>query len=233
MTPREEQLLVLIRQRGYWKVVIRPTTFIEHRLERLELFPIVSNASVQLRGWDFPHVDPNEQPHIDAEWVGQIVDWEHAIELWRMYRSGQLLSVSGIFSEWRDRSNWWPPTQGWRPNAVLGVNETIARMTEVLEFAARLSQTKAGDDSMVVEITFANMSNRLLVTDSPNRLPLRGGYRSSVNQIDITRTVTRTELVGQARALAGECSEEVFSYFGWKPAAQIVSDVQGEVFNRR
>ena len=37
--------------------------------------------------------------------------------------------------------------------------------------------------------------------------------------------VARAELIGRARALAGESSEEGFSYFGWKPAGQIVSDV--------
>lgn len=233
MTPREDQLLAVIRTRGYWKVIIRPTRFIEHRLERLELFPLVSNASVELRGWDFPHIDTNEQPHIDAEWAGQIVDWEHSLELWRIYRSGQFLSISGMFSEWRDRSTFWPAKQGWAANASLGINETIARLTEVFEFAARLSQTKAGDDSMVVAVTFVNMANRLLVTDSPNRLPLRGGYRCAVQSIDITRTVARAELIAGTRSLAGESSEEVFSYFGWKPAGQIVSDVQREIFDRR
>lgn len=232
MTPSEGQLLALIRTRGYWKVIVRPATFVEHRLERLELFPVASGASVQLRGWDFPHIDTNEQPHIDAEWAGQVVDWQHALELWRLYRSGQLLSISGIFSEWRDRSSFWPATSGWVPNAFLGVGETIARLTEILEFAARLSQTKAGDLSMVVDVTFENMKNRLLVGDSPNRAPLRGGYRSGVESIRITRTVARTELIPRARALAGECSEELFSYFGWKPAAQIVSDIQGEALDR-
>jgi hypothetical protein len=233
MTPREEELLARIRTRGYWKIIIRPATFVEHRLDRLELFPLLSNASVALRGWDFPHIDTHDQPHIDAEWVGQIVDWEHALELWRFYRSGQLLSISGIFSEWRDRSNFWPATQGWAANAVLGINETIARLTEVFEFAARVSQTKAGEESMVVEITFENMANRLLVTDSPTRMPLRGGYRSGVASISISRTLSRSELTARTRAIAGEWSEEVFSYFGWKPAAQIVADVQREIFGRQ
>ena len=233
MTPREEQLFALIRTRGYWKVVIRPATFVEHRLERLELVPTVASTSVQIRGWDFPHVDPNEAPHIDAEWAGQSVDWEHALEFWRLYRSGQLLSVSGIFSEWRDRSGWWPPTEGWAPNTVLGVGETVARLTEVFEFTSRLSQSKAGDESMVVTIKFENMANRLLVTDSPNRLPLRGGYRSGVPTIEVARTIARAELMARTREIAAECSEEVFSYFGWKPASQIVSDVQREIFDRR
>jgi hypothetical protein len=37
----------------------------------------------------------------------------------------------------------------------------------------------------------------------------------------------------RALAPAAERSEEVFSYFGWKPAAQIVSDVQREIFDHR
>ena len=62
---------------------------------------------------------------------------------------------------------------------------------------------------------------------------LRGGYRSGVPSIEIARTVARAELMARTREIAAACSEEVFSYFGWKPAAQIVSDVQREIFDRR
>jgi hypothetical protein len=233
MTPKEKQLFGLIQKRGYWEVVVRPATFDEHRLERSELFKTVADTSVELRGWDFPHIDPNDPPHIDTDWAGQIVDWDQFLELWRMYRSGQLLSISGISSEWRDRSDLSPPTKGWAANAVLGITETIARMTEVFEFASRLSQTRAGHESMVVDVRFVNMADRLLVTDSPHRMRLLGEYRANVTSINISRTVARPELIARARGLAGDCSEEVFSYFGWKPAAQIVSDIQREIFGRR
>jgi hypothetical protein len=233
MTPREAELLPFIRTRGHWEVVIRPAKFVQHRLERLELFELVAKASIDIRGWDLPHIDRHEQPHIDAEWTGQTVDWEHMRQLWRVYRSGQFVWISGIPHEWRDRSGVWRAQRDWEPNTVLGVSDTIGTLTEVFEFAARLSQTKVGDDAMVISIGLKRMENRLLVTDSWNRAPMRGGYRASVPEIRIERSTSRGELVARGRAMGIECAEEVFSFFGWKPAAQIVSDVQREVLERR
>ena len=60
-----QELTVLdkIRTRGYWRVLIRPTQFDEnHIADYSDLFPIVEKNSVQLRGWDYPHIDHRSQP---------------------------------------------------------------------------------------------------------------------------------------------------------------------------
>ena len=62
-TVQETTVLNKIRSRGYWRVVIRPTTFQEHRVPRYaDLFPIIEKNSVQLRGWDYPHIDRSQPP---------------------------------------------------------------------------------------------------------------------------------------------------------------------------
>ena len=93
--------------------------------------------------------------------------------------------------------------------------------------------SKAGDESMVVTVNFENMADRLLVTDSPNRVPLRGACRSGVTSIQISHSVARTELIPHARDDRRRVLGQIFSYFGWKPAGQIISDIQGEVVDRR
>ena len=80
------ELLDNLRSRGYWRVVIRPGTFIEQRVSNISaLYPILQKISVQLRGWGFPHLDSRDQPHIDTDWIGQESEWERYLEVWRFY----------------------------------------------------------------------------------------------------------------------------------------------------
>ena len=60
---QEQSTLARIRERGYWRVVIRPTSFDERHIPNYaDLFPIVAKHSVRFRGWDYPHVDEGRPP---------------------------------------------------------------------------------------------------------------------------------------------------------------------------
>ena len=81
-----DSLMEDIKSRGYWRTVVRPVSFSEQRVPNLSaLFPLVETASVQLRGWDFPHINRSEQPAIGLDWVGQDTRWQHNLETWRVY----------------------------------------------------------------------------------------------------------------------------------------------------
>lgn len=140
-------LLSKIRSRGHWRVVIRPGTFKKDRVGEISsLFPLVERSSVSIRGWDFPHIDRRKQPHIDVDWVGQELNWEHHLELWRLYQSGQFVHMGGIWEDWRDQSALWPPDRTRKVGSRLEVLDTVFRFIEIFEFAARLCQTDAGDE---------------------------------------------------------------------------------------
>ncbi len=220
-------LLTKIRSRGFVQVIIRPQNFIDDRVPRADLFDLVGRCKVSLRGWDFPHVD-RDPPHIDVDWVGQHYQFQHLLEIWRIYRSGQFVSIFGIPHEWRDESGFWPAPRDWAPNTVLGMMEVIIRLTEATEFAARLSQTAAGDEQMHLSVTLGQMRDRILVMDSPRRSSLSVRRTASVESIPVQRSVSRVDLVTKPREIALDLAEEVFSFFGWKPARQIVSDIQQE-----
>jgi hypothetical protein len=221
-------LLAEIKSRGHWHVVIRPVEFLAELLERLEIGDIVDGCAVNLRGWDYPHVGHEEPRHIDVDWVGQATRWEHHREFWRMYRSGQFVSVSGIPYDWRDQSGWWPADDKWAANKLLGVKEVIARLTEVTESASRLCQTKAGSKTMKIKVSLGRMQGRALFVDSSRRSGLSMNYRAAVETIPVERVVSCVELVQNGRGLATALAEEVFSFFGWKPAPNIAADVQNE-----
>ena len=138
-TIQETAILSKIRSRGYWRVVIRPTTFQEKRIEQYaDLFPIVDRNSVQLRGWDYPHVDHRNEPLRGADWVGQEHDWEEHIEVWQFYQSGLFVHYFAIWGDWTDQSAR-PAEPGWAPLQDIEYLHTIVEFVEIFEFAARLA----------------------------------------------------------------------------------------------
>src|SRR5918999_2600983 len=160
------ELLEKIRSRGYWKVIIRPATFVEKRISNTsDVYPILEKTSVQVRIWGFPHLDNNEKLGINVDWIGQEIAWEYYLELWRFYQSGQFVHLSGMAEDWLDRSRLSPPDQSWKPRTFLNVVGAVFRFTEIFEFAARLAFTAAGDEQMRLEITLSGLEGPTLWVD--------------------------------------------------------------------
>lgn len=226
------EILDAIRSRGYWQVLIRPAVFVRNRIEDISaLFPIVRQASVQLRGWDYPHVD-NDAPAIHMDWVGQETRWEHVLELWRMYQSGQFVHFSAFWEDWRDHSSFWPPEKGWEPRKRFGVGETLFRLTEIFEYAARLSLSQAGDESMHISVTLKDLGGRILVADTPGRFPLRRAYKASISEFPLSMDLARPELVGDPRSHALRGATELFKRFGWEASPEVLKTWQAELGKR-
>lgn len=214
------KLLDEIRSRGYWEVVIQPHTFIEQRIANVsDLYPILQRCSVRLQIWDFPRLDRRIQPHVDTDWIGQELQWEHHLELWRFYQSGQFVHLAGIKSDWHDRSTLWPLANGWRPGAVLEIGDTVLRFTEIFELAARLAFTDASDDFMHVSVTLKGLKNRALQFDRPNGQPLATEYRATGEDYSYTVEQSRVEFITKPRTLAIQGVRELFERFNWAPSA--------------
>ena len=139
-----------IKTAGYVEVSIHPGRFVVDRVQPItSLFPIVQRCKVLLRGWDYPHIDPSTpDPVPDIDFVEQESEWEHHLEWWRLYQSGLFLSLRGICHDWRDQSDLWPADKNWRRGDLLVIEDTLLTLVEIFEFAARLSNTDAGDDRM-------------------------------------------------------------------------------------
>ena len=64
------ELLEKIRSRGYWRVVIHPASFVEKQVANIsDLYPLLQKIAVELRGWDYPHLDVHTPLHIDKAWI--------------------------------------------------------------------------------------------------------------------------------------------------------------------
>jgi len=214
-----------IRSRGHWLVEIRPTDY-RVRIDNVtRLFPLVREHAVELRGWDFPHIDTRNQPVIGEDWAGQEYEWEHYLESWRLYSSGQFVSIVCMPDDWRDQSSLWPPDKGWEFGSRWGIVETIYQATEVFEFASRLTLSEAGGDGVHVSLTAAGLEGRILWMEDPKRA-FYHEYRTSVPDYRFDVVSATEELVANKRAIAVNAATEIIRRFGWDPPPQVVAEIQ-------
>ena len=215
-------LLEKIKSRGHWRVVIRPGRFVEKRIPQISsLCPIVQKTAVQLRGWDFPHVDTHTKPHIDVVWVGQESEWQQFLEIWRFYQSGQFVDIAGIWEDWREKYDL-----AGKSGVLLGIGDTLFRFTEIFEFAARLALTEVGDEVMYIEITINGLAGRKLWDDSHDSGRVYKQYEASLQELPFRQELPRDELVAQPRELALRPAIELFARFGWTADAAALRDIQ-------
>ena len=151
--PPTDDVIKKIQLRGHWRVVIRPTEFDAQRVPDIAtLFDIVRQTSVELRGWDFPHVDLQEAPRIGHDYVEQALDWSGFVEVWRLYQSGQFYFLGAMNNDWSEE-HWASAGQPTASGPRLPATSTVFQYTEFFEFAARLALTAAGAPRMSVAMT--------------------------------------------------------------------------------
>ncbi|MFT4038598.1 MAG: hypothetical protein QM692_10490 [Thermomicrobiales bacterium] len=184
-----------------------------------------------LNGWPFPIIGSDaEFKRTGNDWVGEDVGWQFGPSLWRLYRSGQFVTLLGMWRDWYERAPSdfsGDEVQNWLP-----LWDTIRQVTAFYEFAARFSLTEAGDSAMNVSIKLGNIQGRVLRQDNPRKTPLRN-YRFSAPSFSWPRpganTVARDELVGRPRELAAEGLAELFRQFDFNAGPQAIRGWQEEL----
>ena len=221
-----------LKSRGYWKVVIRPCEFKADRLTRFaELESAIRECAVSLRGWNFPHFDYRIDCTRTLDWTGQEIIWEHYTEMWRAYKSGQFVSLSGIWGDWRDQSGLWPIDTSWKPGNSMGACDAVFRFTEIFEFAARFSRSKAGSDNLFIGIYLYGLKNRQLVMEK-HRAGFFNPKVSKVAEWKWEKRLLRTKLHTGIKEQALEPAIQLFEIFGVDVGEAILSEIQNEIFTR-
>lgn len=156
-----------LKSRAHWRVLIRPTPYVENRMRDLAaLEATVRDACVSLRGWDFPHWDTHALPVRAVGRVEQGIEWEHHLDFWRAFSSGQIAILSGVWGDWRDQSQLWPnPAGGSSPRPSLSYEDLVYRLAEAFEFAARWAGALKDAQAFNVQIGLHNIAGRVLTTD--------------------------------------------------------------------
>ena len=205
---------------------------------------VVNDDAVRLRGWDFPHYDPNSAFNTPA-YVGLTVDWSQHVEMWRMYRSGQFAYLGATWDvalDFQDRlrnefdRSVLAPHPSTKASVVglLSFIGMIYTVTEFFVFASRLATTLGYASNVRLEIAMHNTEGWALVSGDQG-VPWHGFYQSHVNDIRLTPPAPRdlgtdtADAAGAARtALA-----ELFACFNWSNSAGAIQTWQTQFLSGR
>jgi hypothetical protein len=216
-----------IRSKAFWRILVHPLSYSDTNVSSFSaLEPIITRSSVRIRGWDFPHISDRDGGIVPNQtFIERVTNWQHYLEYWRFYQSGQFIYLGGVAYEWRERSELWPrggePTSG-RP---LSVTDVIYRFTEAFELASRMSLTEAGADEMRIEIGLNNISGVHLELPSSRAgfmEPTTSGIRDFPYAIDLPRDL----LVGDPKYQARRGLSQFFQRFRWDPDDEVLESMQ-------
>jgi hypothetical protein len=229
---QEAKLIDRIRARGHWHVVIRPTSFQQFRIPSItDLYPIIEKCSVRLRVWDYPHVEPRDRVEYHNEYILEVYESDNVLQYWRFFQSGQFEHWFAMTQDWRDRSVGWPADQDWKRGTALYVEDVIFTFTEIFEFATRLSNTKAGDDFMHIEISIYGLKGRELQFLHPRRSKnfITPKKTESEEFVPSPAIISTTRLIAESWDLALTMARELFRRFDWDPSLEILRSYQQEL----
>ena len=103
-----DQIISDIRQRGHWLVVIRAAAYNADRIAFEDLQPTLERSIVNMRGWKVPHINSRGNVKQAANYIFQSSSYQHYLEHWRFYQSGQFIQLAGMKEDWRDQSGQYP-----------------------------------------------------------------------------------------------------------------------------
>jgi hypothetical protein len=228
----------------YWRIDVRPSEFHAERLAYSELRSVINQTKVGLRGWDFPHLTNRENEIIrGVDFVGGWSDFIN-YEYWRFYQSGYLFFLQSVREhveeDWRakteqtvrQRMHWlnvdWTTVKGY-----FSIINFLYTVTEVFEFAARLSQRLRISDSMDIQIALSNIDGFILTTEI-DRGSLSGLYRWPGGRLGKKWTIPAASLLAETSEHAIAAVKWFFERFGWeKPNIDQLRRDQLELLKRR
>ena len=217
-----------IRSRGYWEISIRPSWFDETRIALDQLEDTVLRAVVRMRGWPIPMFDQRVNTLRGTDWIGQDIDARTVdhLEAWRLFTSGMFTQIRVVSADWRVGADATPVPPG--AQSVIEIWEILFYLTELIEFAARISLGPANTSSVVIDVGLHKTALRQLVAGRPERA-FHETYIATLPDIEIRREFEREELIARSREIAIDITKDILFAFGFDATNDMLSDYQLEL----
>lgn len=158
-----QELLDKVHSRGYWRVVVRPTDYQKNRIESLtKCYQLVQDATVRLRGWDYPHTEANALIY-GQDYVESSSEFGSNKEIWRIYQSGQFVHHKAMIEDWQEEDIRLFGGQS-RALGFKGIDliNTLYCITEIVEFITRIATKNVLGNSVNIRIELHDTNNRRL-----------------------------------------------------------------------
>lgn len=240
------QLPVPVRDQPHWRVLIRPNIYEDERIKTLgECWELIEHNVVRLRGWPYPHLSRKEAERAHgSNWVASWSNFMGHLEYWRLYQSGQFVHLSGVREStetaWRTKlesvtrnhlSSYgdldWKAIHGF-----IHITNFIYTMTEVFEFAARMSQAGAFGDRLDVAVQLNGIKGFVLTTDGDRAW--HNYYAASEDSFAKTWEFTVNDLVSDTAGKSFDAVLWFFDRFGWHdPPVEILRGDQDDFLKGR
>lgn len=213
-----------LSDRGHWVAVIRPEPLQERRVDRLgELEAILGETSVQLRGWDYPHIDRHSPVERGTDYISQSSRWNNYLEDWRLYKSGQFAGRTSLPEDWVEGSPaGWRIPRDFETVPYVGVGEILFRSIEILHFARNLAISTLAGSATDIRIKLNRTQGRTLFVDDPSRWQFSHSYSASVESIEHEYSFMNDELLAKPTQLGIDASLNIFELFGWEPESLVL-----------
>lgn len=226
------EVLKQIEGGTHWVTRLIPSSTENRFTSVLECFNAASRSAVELRGWDYPHIQPREDRRYGRSrplnngwelWVNFMVHRE----VWRLMQSGQFIHFASIWEDDRSLDQYrQSPT-----DLILLFENVVYTITEIVEFASRLTTTTSYEPTIQLEIDLRKASGRRLVA-SPTRW-LSGDYRCELETITLRRTLAISDLQSTTHDISNGLIVDFLGRFGFDANPRVIGDLQQALLERR
>lgn len=194
----------IIKDKGYWKVFVYPENYIS-RLDQKKIKELIEKNKIDLRGWDFPHIDYKNVTNFNNGRQSFTI-WQDHNEVWRFYNSGLFAWVS----------TFWEDDKSFRKDGkqVLDFVNVIYSLTEFFLFFKRYYQEVSPDSYLNIYIDLVNVDNRKLICSDP-RIHFYGNYFSSEKTLSYGIKIDVVDLISSWKEKANEIAQKIFFAFNW------------------
>jgi hypothetical protein len=210
---------------GYWEIIAYPLKYIKSRFQDLgAIDEAVKNASVNLRGWDFPHIDNTNAFNFNSGRQSFTI-YKHFIEGFRAYENGFFCS----------RKVFWEDAIGKSEagKSVKSFNSLIYEVTEFILFLKRFFEVFLIDEDIYVNISMYGVKDRILVSYEPG-IHFYETFIAKDDPIVCENIWSLTELLASYNNLAIKIIQRIYLLFNMtKSSEEMIKSWQTKFLERK
>lgn len=242
-----KEVIDKIKSTGYWKIRLHPSDEqLGEYIASTSLKDILSNISIDLRGWDYPHISQESIMRTSENKIACSFDWENhgKIEYWELSTNGLFEHILAMNEDYI-RPEKIEEIKSWyhfgRENILektklFEVMNTIYEITEILLFASRYSQLDSfkNIEDFKLTIELHGVNNRMLyIWDRWRNLHSPYTCHFENDLIVLEKEFTKKDIIGNFDEIAFNFIVKIFTDFGWESInTQMIKAEQDKLIKR-